>query len=186
MEADWEFEIGPSTPVIDAQWAGFVDLAMHPERSTDLPEAAGLPQLAETLTRLNKPESRVRTSKCDAWQVDLGEQELDPDELDAPPGTIASAWACYIDLLAGQRQRWENPSSVEQDCIALRAQLQLVTLRCCRADMVIRRAVLAESEAALGVTAYVMAVGPSEEAAKVVLGQALHALADSVLAAWSW
>jgi hypothetical protein len=182
MEADWEFEVGPDAPIIDANWEGLVDLAAHPEQVTRLPEAAGFPQLAEALVRLNEPQVWVRTSKCDVWPVDLDEESLDADELDAPPGMAAAAWACYIDLTTRDPQQWKNPAAIEQNCVALCTQLRLVSLRCCRADLIIRRAVFSGGEEALGVTAYVTACKQSEKAAKEVLGQALYAFADSVLA----
>ncbi|MGA2249024.1 hypothetical protein [Terracidiphilus sp.] len=184
MEADWEFEIGPDAPVIDASWESLVNLAAHPEKATELPEAADFPQLAEALIRLNRPDAIVRTSKCDVWPVNLDEESLDTDELDAPPGMAEAASACYIDLTARDPQRWEKPDTIRQDCVDLCAQLRLVSLRCCRTDLVIRRAVFA-GKVALGVTAYLTACGQSEEAAKIVLGEALHTFADSVLAVWA-
>jgi hypothetical protein len=181
MEADWEFEIGPDAPIIDAHWEGLLDLAAHPEHAINLSEVADFPQLAEALVRLNGPQVWVRTSKCDVWPVDLDEESLDADELDAQPGMAEAAWACYIDLTARDPQRWKNSAAIEQDCVALCTQLRLVSLRCCRADLVIRQAVFTGGEEALGVTAYVTACGPSQEAAKKVLGQALRAFADSAL-----
>jgi hypothetical protein len=184
MEADWEFEIGPGAPVIDAHWEGHIDLVTHPEQTVDLPEVAGFPQLADTLVQLNGSEAFVWTSKCDLWQVDPDETPLDADELDAPAGTAEAARACYIDLMTSELHRWENPDRLAQDCAALSARLRSVALRSCRTDLVIRRAVLADGEATLGVTAYLTACGPSEEAAGNVLGQALYAFADSVSAVW--
>lgn len=181
MEADWEFEIGSGAPVIDASWEGLVDLTAHPEQVTKLQEVAGFPQLAQELVRLNGPGMWARTSKCDLWQVNLDEEQLDTDELDAPPGMAHAAWACYIDLTARDPQRWANPDTIRQDCVALCIQLRLISLRCCRTDLVIRRAVFVDGDA-LGVTAYLTACGQSEEAAKKVLGEAIHAFADSVLA----
>jgi hypothetical protein len=180
MEADWEFEIGPDAPVIDASWEGLVDLAAHPENTAELPEAADFLQLAESLIRLNRLDAIVRTSKCDVWQVNLVEESLDADELDASPGMAEAAWACYVDLTAHDPQRWKNPDAIRLDCVALCSRLRLVSLRCCRTDLVIRRAVFA-GEDALGVTAYLTACGQSGEAAQNVLGKALHAFTDSVL-----
>jgi hypothetical protein len=184
MEADWEFEISSDAPVIDAHWQGYVDLSAHPERAADLPEAISLPALAEMLTRLNSPSSRMWTSKCDVWQVDPNAEQLDPDELDSPLGMPTAACACYIDLLSRSRERWANPDDLAQDCRALCTHLRSVELRCCRADLVIRRAVLADGETKSAVTAYLTACGSSDEAARQVLAQALHAFADSLLSAW--
>jgi hypothetical protein len=184
MEADWEFEVGPDAPVIAVHWEGFLDLAAHPEQVTKLPEVADFPQLAETLVRLNGAGGIARTSKCDVWQVNLDEEPLDTDELDAPTDTARAAWAGYIDLTAHE-QRWKNPEEIQQDCAALTARLHSVALHCCRTDLVIRRAILAGGEEELGITVYFIACGLSEEDAKRVLGDAFHAFADSVLAAWA-
>src|SRR5580658_1022540 len=99
MEADWEFEVGGDGPVIEACWAGFVDLRRMPERACDLPESALLPGLAMVLQRLNSEASPFWTSKCDFWPM-LEAGEFAPDELDAPPGCAAHAMSCYIDLLS--------------------------------------------------------------------------------------
>src|ERR1700761_8547068 len=181
MEADWEFEIAPDVPVINASWEGLVDLVTHPEKAIELLEAADFPQLAEVLVRLNGPYLVVRTSKCDLWRVDLDHESLDADELDAPPGTVQAAWAGYLDLTARDPQRWVNPETIKQECVALCGRLRLVLLRCCRMDLIIRRAVFSGGEEALGITAYLTACGSSKEIAKNVLGEALYAFADSVL-----
>jgi len=183
MEADWEYEISHDAPVIDAHWAGFVDLNAHPERADSLPEAAHLLTLSETLIRLNSESSPVWTSKCDFWPVNPEEYGLDADELDAPPEMLAVACACYIDLLIRQSEQWKNPDRTAHDCQTLCARLRPVQLRCCRVDFVIRKAVLAEEET-FGVTAYFTACGPEVEASKTVLAQALHVFTDTVLAAW--
>jgi hypothetical protein len=117
MEADWEFEVGPdaaglAAPVIDALWPGFVDLRRAPELAWNLPEAAQLPALAEALAKLNAAASPVWTSKCDFWP-NLEADEFDAGELDAPPGCLAHAMGCYIDLLPGSDQQWAQPAIAE-------------------------------------------------------------------------
>ena len=49
MEADWEVEVGGGAPVIDALWAGFVDLRRQPERIEEIAEAGKFPALAPLL-----------------------------------------------------------------------------------------------------------------------------------------
>ena len=183
MEADWEFEIGQDAPVIDALWAGFVDLRVHPEYAAGLSEVVHFPMLAETLIRLNSRNSPVWTSKCDFWAVNPEECHLDADELDAPPGMLVAASACYIDLLARHTEKWLNPDFTAKDCVTLSASLRSIQLRCCRADFVIRKAVLADEER-FGVTAYFTACGSSKEASETVLAQALHVFADTAFAVW--
>jgi hypothetical protein len=181
MEADWEFEVGGEAPAIEAAWPGFVDLRRNPERAWELPEAAELPVLAETLAMLNADGSPVWTSKCDLWPVvDLA--EFDADELDASPGCAAHVLGCYIDLLprGGQPRngwQWETPEMAAAACKEICGLLHAVPLRCCRVDLVIRRALLAPDAMTLGITAYLTACGPSPAEAKQTLEAALAAFA---------
>jgi hypothetical protein len=182
MEADWEFEVGGGTPIIDACWPGLVDLRCAPERAGQLPETAQFPPLAVALARLNAAASPVWSSKCDFWPR-LASDEFDPDELDAPPGSSAHAMGCYIDLLPSGGGQWFPPELAAADCQRIRGLLRAVPLRCCRADLVIRRAILAQNPAdperiALGVTAYLTACGASVELAAQRLAEALAAFAD--------
>src|SRR5208283_894703 len=105
MEADWEIELGGESLVIEAQGPGFVDLRPHPERASQLPEAAALPALAQALEVLNAATSPVWTSKCDVWPV-VDMAGFDPDELDAPPGLAAHAMGGYLDLLPRNERKW--------------------------------------------------------------------------------
>jgi hypothetical protein len=181
MEADWEFEVGGEAPVIEAAWPGFVDLRRNPERAWELPEAAELLALAEALARLNAAASPVWTSKCDLWPV-VDVAEFDADELNAPPGCAVHAMGCYIDLLLrGDRSRndrqWETPEMAAAACREICILLRAVPLRCCRVDLVVRRALLAPDEMGLGITAYLTACGSSPAEAKQALGAALAAFA---------
>jgi hypothetical protein len=81
MEIEWEVEIGGDAPVIDAQWPGWIDLRVAPQRIAEIPETRELPAIAELLIALNSPHSPVWTSKCDVWRPE--------------PESIA----CYVDLL---------------------------------------------------------------------------------------
>ena len=181
MEADWEFEVGGEAPVIEAAWPGFVDLRRNPERAWELPEAAELLALAEALARLNAAASPVWTSKCDLWPV-VDIAEFDADELDAPPECAAHAMGCYIDLLPRtDRSRndlqWCQPDEAAAACKQVCGLLHVVPLRCCRVDLVVRRAFLAPDEMGLGITAYLTACGPSPAEAMQTLEAALAAFA---------
>ena len=188
MEADWEFEVGPdaagsTAPVIEAAWAGFVDLERNPESARNLPEAAQLPGLAEALIRLNDAASPVWTSKCDVWpSIEAG--DFDPDELDAPPNSSAHATGCYIDLLPRAGRQWREPETAAARCREVCGFLHKVPLRCCRADLVIRRAIITANPSdqepeILGVTAYLTACGTSQAAAIQSFLAALAALVDA-------
>jgi hypothetical protein len=185
MEADWEFELGPdaegsAAPVIEAHWKGFVDLQRQPVRTMDLPESAQLPALAEALTKLNAADSPVWTSKCDYWpHLEAG--EFDSDELDAPHGCSVHAMGCFIDLLPRSDQQWALPEMAEKACKRICGLLNAVPLRCCRADLVIRRAYIAPKLMDLGITAYLTACGKSPEEAKRTLEAALAAFTDALL-----
>jgi hypothetical protein len=179
MEADWEFEVGGDAPVIEAQWVGFVDLQRHPERAGNLPEVAQFPALGEALARLNAADSPVWTSKCDFWPH-LEADEFDPDELDAPLGCTAHAMGCFIDLLPKSDQQWTQPAMAEKACGRVCGLLIAVPLRCCRADLVIRSAIITSDVMDLGITAYLTACGETPAAAANTLEAALAAFADAL------
>jgi hypothetical protein len=191
MEADWEFEVGPdaaglAAPVIEARWAGFVDLERFPERAQDLPEAAQLPGLAETLIKLNEAASPVWTSKCDVWPH-LEADEFDPDELDAPPDSSAHAMGCYIDLLPRIGRQWLQPETATTDCNELCRLLRAIPLPCCRVDLVVRRAYISLNASdlepvSIGITAYLTACGASQAAAAQAIQAALATLTDALRA----
>jgi hypothetical protein len=178
MEADWEFEVGLAAPVIDALWPGFVDLRLAPERAGHLPEAAQFPALAEALAKLNDAASPVWTCKCDFWPR-LEADELDAGELDAPPGCMAHAMGCYIDLLPRDDQGWAQPAMAEAVCKRVCGLLRTVPLGCCRADLVIRHAFITADRMDLGITAYLTSCGPSSAQAGRTLAAALTALTDA-------
>jgi hypothetical protein len=192
MEADWEFEIAPqanpaadpaanpaadlAAPIIDAAWPRFIDLRAHPRRIAEISEAASFPALARALVQLNSPASPVWTAKCDVWIPGA----FDPDELDAPPSQSSHALACYIDLLPSSAHQWPSPALVEAFCRSLCDLLRAIPLRNCRADLIVRRAIVAPSENALAITAYLTACGPSARSAKANLSRALSALSAAI------
>jgi hypothetical protein len=179
LQADWEFEVGVDAPVIDTLWPGFVDLRVTPERVSDLPEAVQFPGLAAALKRLNAAHSSVWTSKCDFWPV-LQPEDFDADELDAPPDCSAHAMGAYIDLLPKSDRAWSPPHLAEAECKRLCGLLSAVPLRCCRADLVIRRAVIGLDGAELGITAYITTCGATVVDASRTLEAALAAFANAL------
>src|ERR1700691_6575250 len=184
MQADWEVEEGGDAPLIDTLWQGFVDLRVSPERVSDLPEAAQLPGLAAALLRLNSEGSPVWTSKCDFWPL-LEQEEFDADELDAPSGCSTHAVSCYIDILPRADHAWSLPQPAEAACKLLCGLLSSVPLRCCRVDLIVRRALIASGRMDLGpmdlgMTAYITACGPTPAQAARTLEEALIAFADAL------
>jgi hypothetical protein len=158
---------------------GFVDLQRTPDAAWQLPEVSELPALAQALSRLNLPTSGVWTSKCDFWPS-IAPVDFDLDELDAPPECAAHAMGCYIDLLPKSDQQWPFPAMVASACKSLCGRLHAVPLRCCRVDLVIRRALIAPDIMDTGITAYLTACGPSEAEASRALQDALGAFADAL------
>lgn len=182
MEADWELDLGKDAPLIDAHWPGFLDLRAQPELVDQIGEASQLGALANALLTLNQARSPVWTSKCDVWPI----YEFDPDELDAPFDAASVGIASYIDLLPNNGGDWASPDSIERACRALCGRLRAVALRGCRADLVARAARIAPDNYTLGITAYLVGCGSTEDAAKSQLSLALEAFVELVLAAWPW
>jgi hypothetical protein len=179
MEADWEFEIGGDAPVIEARWSGFVDLREHPHQARELTEARQLLGLADALARLNAPSSPVWTSKTDVF--DPG--SLDTDELDATREEAKHAIACYVDLLMRSDQQWSCPLQAERYCRALCEDLRDIPLRCCRVDLVVRRALIDPERDDLGATAYFTACGRSDGDARACLAECLAAFTAAIVTA---
>ena len=177
MEADWEFEIGGDAPVIEAHWAGFVDLREDPARAGDFAEARQLPGLADVLTRLNAMNSLVWTCKSDVFEPG----PIDPDELGATGAEATQAVACYVDLLMRGDHRWNLPLEAEQACREWCARLREKPLRRCKVDLVVRRAHIDPDLNDLGVTAYFTACGPTESDAKSRLAECLSLFSELIV-----
>lgn len=170
MEADWEFEIGGNAPVIEADWPGFVNLHDEPTRVDEIVETRSLPGLSEALLLLNEKSSAVWTSKTDVFAP----EQVDADELSSTIDETKFALACYIDILMRSNQAWSSPVIAEQSCRNLCARMREIPLRCCRVDLVIRRAQAAD-EGELGATVYFTACGRTSLEAGKRLGECLAA-----------
>lgn len=177
MEADWEFEIGGNAPVIEAYWSGFVNVRDEPGRVEEIAEIQVLPGLAAVLLRLNRIGSPVWTSKTDVFVP----EQVDPDELGANADEAKSAIACYIDLLMRSDQVWNFPFKAERDCRSLCSRMREIPLRCCRVDLVIRRAQIADI-GDMGATAYFTACGRTKTEGRKRLGECLAAFAQLIVA----
>jgi hypothetical protein len=179
VEADWEFEVGGGAPVIEACWPGFVNLRADPSRVTELLEVRQLPALAQALVRLNGPDSPVWSSKVDVFVPET----IDGYELDASPEETTCAIACYVDLHGQNAQHWSSPIIVEQFCKVSCSRVRSILLRCCRVDLVIRRAHHLAEQPVFAVTVYLTACGPSVADAQARLGVCLSAFVAAVLTA---
>lgn len=176
MEADWEFDVGGGAPLIEAYWHGLVDLRAHPERVSEIGECRDLPGLTDVLLTLNGVDSLVWTSKADVFFPEM----IDPYEMDASPDQAVAAIGCYVDILPRRYEATSDRVRVEKCCRTLCARLAEKTLRCCRVDIVVRRAIVAEAYE-LGATTYATACGATAAEAKQRLSECLEAFAAAVV-----
>jgi hypothetical protein len=177
LEADWEVEIGGDAPVIDAAWAGLVDLRHSPQLAYQLPEAMDFPSVARVLMCLNAAGSPVWTSKCDVWAMP-GAEQLDPDELGSTAEDLRHAWGCYIDLLPRSSSQWNTQETAVSWCKGIIERLHAIPLGCARIDLIVRHAAIAGDALDTGITAYGIGCGNSLEAAMVSLERALYHFVD--------
>jgi len=167
--------------VIEARWAGFVDLRRQPERIKEIQETAAFPPLAALLEALNGAHSPLWTAKCDLWEPEAKELAGPKPEspADGPEAGMHTALACYVDLLPLAGEVFAQTKQAEGFCREWVARLAPVPLADCRVDMVIRQALVGEAEG-LGVTAYLSATGSDPAAAREALAATLDAFADTI------
>ena len=176
MEADWEVEVGGGAPIIDALWAGFVDLRRQPERIGEIAEAGKFPALGGLLRRLNAPGSPVWTAKCYLWEpVEPGEE----GNQTAAEDDLPVALAIYVDLLPSAGGVFLHWQQAEAFCREWVARLARIAMDDCAVELVVRQAFAGAVEG-FGVTAYVSAEGHDRFGAAETLSCALAAFADAI------
>ena len=158
--------------MIEARWAGFVDLRRQPERIKDIHETTDFQPLAALLVVLNGASSPLWTAKCDLWEPEV-------KELGGPEAGMHSARACYVDLLPVAGAVFAHRKQAEAFCRELAARLDTVPLPECRVDLVVRQAIAGEAEG-FGVTAYLSATGRDRSRAAEALAAALVAFAGAI------
>jgi hypothetical protein len=121
----------------------------------------------------------IWTSKSDLWVLNSSLNEWDPDEMDAAPENSVAGLGCYIDMLPREPDDFSGLNRVEAWVRAKVGRLRQITVRCCRADLVIRRAVIGDVDG-FGVTAYLSACGADRRAAEETLGFALAVLTQAI------
>ena len=185
MVADWEVEIGPEAPIIDALWSGFVDLRRLPEAIVEIEEAQRLKAFAGALLRINGPEAvksvhelEMWTAKCDLWSVEDVE-ELDAFEMDTEDSDAAFGVRLYIDLLPRQWLVFPDVPEAEQWARSVVSRLREIPARSCRVDLILRRALAGDADG-VGITAYLTGCGANEHLARVALSEALDVFAKVI------
>ena len=180
MEADWSVEIGAGLPVIEADWAGFVDLRNDLGAVDGIAEAAEEPAMRAALVELNRTGSLVFTSKCEVWE--LGRGEIDPLEFDCAAG-CGVGWASWVDVTARDTGLFGSFAEHEGWVRRIVARLQAERIGCGRVDVVVRPAVAGEREG-FGITLYAAGCGVDAGAARgaweVALGAAVLATMGEV------
>lgn len=183
MEADWEIEIAPDAPMIDASWSGFVDLRNDPNGVANLQEVHQFPLLGSILLRFNgldpaqieNASAVFWTTKCDLWTP----ESVDPDEMEATRSESAVAWACYIDLIPEDAALFTSLPELESQARRIVSRLRATPVRCSRIDLILRQAI-ARGNNGFGITAYTTVCGPDTSNAEQTLEAALDALVKAI------
>ena len=178
MEIDWELELGGGAEIISAAWPGFCDLSRTPALASALEEVRLFPPLGPALATLNQPGSPFFTTKCDIWPA-LEAGLWDPYEMDATPENSVAGAGGYIDLIP-RTHGWQTPAEAEAACRALTGHLRPLPLACCRVDLIVRQAILANGDSLLAMTAYLTACGPTPQRSLASLTACLSAFAARV------
>jgi len=183
MEADWEVEVGGGAPVIEALWAGYVDLRQSPERVEEIAEATAFPALGRLLLALNGADSPVWTAKCDVWEpeeAELGAVELESRERVAQVVALPRcALACYVDLLPREGNVFAQWKQAEDFCREWVARLAAFTLPGCSANLIVRQAIAGEAEG-FGITAYLSAESGDHTASAEALAATFSAFTNAI------
>lgn len=182
MDIDWEVEIGGGAPVIEAEWAGFVDLHEDPRGVSKIPEAVSFPPLGNLLSAINADNSPWWTSKCDFWQ----------------PEPLTSA--CYVDVLPRATSvfaNWQEAEKVCRACVACMNQSATVALKQSMSlgahdppqsrdvpeisiNLVVRAAIAREQEG-FGITAYMSGKAAGAEDSYAALACAMDIITNALL-----
>ena len=179
MEADWAAEIGAGLPVIEADWAGFVDLRAEPGRIAAIGEATMEPALREALAALNDAGSPVFTSKCEVWE--LAAEEIDADEFGCGRGEACGAGrASWIDVIARDTAVFGSFEAHEAWVRRVVEWLRGEEASQGRVDLVVRAAV-AEAREGLGITLYAAGCGPDTPAARAAWERVLRAVVAATM-----
>jgi hypothetical protein len=178
MEADWSVEAGPQLDIIDAGWAGFVDLRREPDAVMRIGEAARYDPLRVALAELNAAESPLFTVKCDVWG--LAENEIDPDEFGAAAGAAQAGMASYVDVLAREPGLYASFARHQAWAQAVVLRLREYPIAQGRVDLVVRSAQAGGAEG-FGITLYAAGCGSESAAAQAAWEAVLRAAVTATI-----
>lgn len=189
MQVDYEVEIGPDAPALELPWKSedgavrYFDLKADLALISKIPEAAGCPELAAFLSRINAAGFPLQTAKCDLWQT----RELSDEER-----IFNAECKCgsYIDLLFAAEQPRFSLESHESLARELCALLRRAPETPASVEFVIRQchyhsqAESQSSSAGFYVTAYVSGFDDDDEGSRLRWAIALK-LVQHALVQWA-
>jgi hypothetical protein len=190
MRASWAIAMGEDSPVLVVPWhiaswqdkggrVAYVDLRVHPERISEIPEARENPALAQVLAHLNEPGSLWATAKCDRWALD--EDDLATAALDLDIESAQAGIGSYIDLylrnaadfasLEHHRDLLQRLVHTAEAVAGVPTAILELTLRRC----------IAEGTEGYAITVFLYAIGENAAQAQASWGAALATLAHILL-----
>jgi hypothetical protein len=175
VEADWSAEVGTDLPRISIPWDGFLNLRQDQGLIAHLDDARSWPALGNALAGLNARESRVITSKCDAWKV--AADEIDPREFDAAGSKALTGFASYFDVCLVDPAAFASFATNESWARRAVTELRRFPCQCARVELVIRGADM-DGLDGFGMTAYATGCGANEVEATANWVRALGALVE--------
>ncbi|MCU1285886.1 MAG: hypothetical protein JWO13_2236 [Acidobacteriales bacterium] len=171
MQAEFSVELGREDSCLEIPWSSddgkqrYFDLKQQPELLLEIVETHDNRELAEFLSAINQPTSRLQTAKCDTWLT---------DELDEEDEIFGTEWkyGAYVDVLfadVSARMAFEAHERFGQTVANL---LGKVPDFAASAEVVVRRCYYhraddpEESDSGFYLTLYIYGFGDDETGAK--------------------
>jgi hypothetical protein len=186
MQTDYSIELGREDPALEMPWSSedgtsrYYDLKSHPDLVSQVPEAAGSPELSAFLSRINAASFPLQTAKCDTW---YSREILPEEEIFAAAGKFV----CYIDLVFAAdepRLSFERHEALAKNLCTL---LHRAPEMAAAVELVIRRCYFHrdgnpdDSAGGFCISAYVSGFGDNETAARLPWSIALTLLQHALV-----